>query len=359
MTDQTELPNVSMANTKKELLEAYEEAKKRVEMADKDLLDAEKARKRLEKKVATATADAQAAQDPVHRLHDLRGAISRELSDLAERLVTEIETYRKIQSAIETKQEELNTLYEVETAASDLAALIEAQRAKKEQFERDMAAQKGAFEAEMQELRAQWQREKADHDRRIKEETEANGKQRQREKEEYEYAFAREQAQRKNAQEDELQALQKEIALKRSDFEKEYQQRQTELDAREEAIAGREKETAALQKEVESFPKRNEAAVQKAVADTTENLTKNFKSDQALMEARFEGERNVLMGKIEALEKTVASQAAQISDLAKKNELAYEKVQDIANRAVAAAKRESYSAPPHHPAVPVRDDNQA
>ena len=34
MTDQTELPNVSMANTKKELLEAYEEAKKRVEMAD-------------------------------------------------------------------------------------------------------------------------------------------------------------------------------------------------------------------------------------------------------------------------------------------------------------------------------------
>ena len=131
MTDQTELPNVSMANTKKELLEAYEEAKKRVEMADKDLLDAEKARKRLEKQVATATADAQAAQDPVQRLHDLRGAISRELSDLAERLVTEIETYRKIQSAIETKHEELKTLYEVETAASDLAALIEAQRAKK------------------------------------------------------------------------------------------------------------------------------------------------------------------------------------------------------------------------------------
>jgi len=59
-----------------------------------------------------------------------------------------------------------------------------------------------------------------------------------------------------------LQALQKEIALKRSDFEKEYQQRKTALDAREEAISGREKETAALQKEVESFPKRNEAAVQ-------------------------------------------------------------------------------------------------
>jgi predicted nucleic acid-binding Zn-ribbon protein len=114
----------------------------------------------VEKQGAATTADAQAAQDPVQRLHDLRGAISRELSDLAERFEREIETYRKIKSAIETKQEELDTLYEVETAASDLAALIDAQRAKKAQFERDMAAQKDAFGAEMQEIRAQWQRSK-------------------------------------------------------------------------------------------------------------------------------------------------------------------------------------------------------
>jgi septal ring factor EnvC (AmiA/AmiB activator) len=146
MTDQADLPAISMANTKKELLEAYEIAKKRFESQSKDLLDAEKARKRMEKQVATATADTQAAQDPVKRLHDLRGAISRELGDLAERFEKEIETYRKIQSAIETKQAELDTIYEVETAASDLAALIEAQRAKKEQFDQETAAEKAAFE---------------------------------------------------------------------------------------------------------------------------------------------------------------------------------------------------------------------
>ena len=98
---------------------------------DKNLLDAEKARKQMEKKVAAATADTQTAQDPVKRLHDLRGAISRELNELAERFETEIETYKKIQSAIDAKQSELETLYGVETAASDLAALIDAQRAKK------------------------------------------------------------------------------------------------------------------------------------------------------------------------------------------------------------------------------------
>ena len=340
MTEKTDLPNVSMTNTKKELLEAYEEAKEHVESLSKDLLDAEKARKRLEKKVATATADAQAAQDPLKRLHDLRGTISRELTELAERFETEIETYRKIQSAIETKKEELNTIYEVETAASDLAALIDAQRVKKEQFEREMQDQKGAFEAEMEEIRTQWQREKADRDRRVKEQAEAIDKQRQREKEEYEYTFARDKAQRKNTLDDELQILEKELTVKRSEFENESQNRTAELDTREEAITDREKDMETLQKEVESFPKRNEAAVQKAVADTTEGLTRNFKGDKALMDARFEGERNVLMGKIEALEKMVALQAAQISDLAKKNELAYEKVQDIANRAVTSARRD-------------------
>jgi len=359
MTEKTDLPNVSMTNTKKELLEAYEEAKEHFESLSKDLLDADKARKRLEKKVAAATADSQAAQDPLKRLHDLRGTLSRELTELAERFETEIETYRKIQSAIETKNEELNTIYEVETAASDLAALIDAQRVKKEQFEREIQDQKGAFEAEMEEIRTQWQREKADRDRRVKEQAEALDKQRQREKEEYEYTFARDKAQRKNTLDDELQTLEKKLTVKRSEFENESQNRTAELDTREEAITGREKDMETLQKEVESFPKRNEAAVQKAVADATERLTRDFKGDKALMEARFEGERNVLIGKIEAFEKMVASQAAQISDLTKKNELAYEKVQDIANRAVASARRDTYSTPIHQSNIPVRDDSKA
>ena len=358
MNDQAELPAVSMTNTKKELLEAYEIAKKRFESQSKDLLDAEKARKRMEKEVATATADTQAAQDPVKRLHDLRGAISRELGDLAERFEKEIETYRKIQSAIETKQAELDTIYEVETAASDLAALIEAQRAKKEQFDQETAAEKAAFETEMGELRYRWQREKTDHDRQVAEEKESLKKERQREKEEYEYVFAREKAQRKNALEDELAALEKEIAAKRSDFEASVQDRTAALDAREEALAIREKGIDGLQKEVDGFPKQMDAAVQKAVADTTKQLARDFESEKALMQARFDGEKNVLAGKIEALEKMAASQGAQIADLSKKSDQAYEKVQDIANKAVSASRRESYSQPPSRSGVSVRDEDQ-
>jgi hypothetical protein len=359
MTDQADIPAVSMANTKKELLDAYEIAKQRVESQSKDLLDAEKARKRMEKQVATATADTQAAQDPVQRLHDLRGAISRELGDLAERFENEIETYRKIQSAIDTKQAELDTIYGVETAASDLAALIDAQRIEKERFDQEMSAQKAAFEAEMQELRTQRQREKADHDRQVAEEKASLKKERQREKEEYEYTFAREQAQRKNTLDDELQALEKEITAKRSAFDLDVQQRSAALDAREEALAAGEKEMDDLQREVNGFPKRLETAVQAAIADTTKQMTRDVESDKALMQARFDGEKNVLAGKIEALEKMVASQEAQIKDLSRKSEQAYEKVQDIANKAVSASRRESYAPPSSsRGGIAVRDEDQ-
>ena len=86
-----------------------------------------------------------------------------------------------------------------------------------------------------------------------------------------------------------MQALEKEIALNRSNFEGDLQQRMATLDDRESVIAIREKEMANLQKEVESFPQRSEAAVKTAVNDATKHLTRDFESQQALIQARFEG----------------------------------------------------------------------
>jgi len=359
MSNQPEVPNVSMTNTKKELLEAYEDAKQRLQKLDKNLLDAEKARRQLDKKLAAATADSQTAQDPLQRLHDLRGVISRELTDLAERFETEIETYKKIQAAVEAKQADLKTIYEVETAASDLAALIDAQRIKKQQFELEMEAKKTAFEQETDETHARWSREKIEHDRKVQEQADAVKKKREREKEEYEYAFLREKEQRKNELEDKLKSVEKEIMQKREDFEIEHQQRESDLDTRDAVLKKSEKEMAAFQKEVETFPNRLEKGIQKAVDDTTQTLTREFEKDNALLNTRFEGEKNVLVGKIESLEKTIASQATQIDTLSKNHEKAYEKVQDIANRAVAAAKRDIYPIPvPSTTAPRARNENQ-
>jgi hypothetical protein len=55
------------------------------------------------------------------------------------------------------------------------------------------------------------------------------------------------------------------------------------------------------------------------------------------MTKEFEGERNVLKARIEALQNTVQQQAEQITKLAQQQELAYEKVQNIAVRAIEGA----------------------
>jgi Arc/MetJ family transcription regulator len=81
-------------------------------------------------------------------------------------------------------------------------------------------------------------------------------------------------------------------------FAREKEPRTTARDDRESAIAIREKE-------VESFPQRNEDSVKAAVNDATRHLTRNFESQKELMQARFDGEKNALLVKIEALEKKV------------------------------------------------------
>jgi len=345
MTDHDDSPTVSMANTKKELLEAYEDMKKKLLAKEKTVLDAEKARRQAEKQAAMVAADAQTAQDPLQRIHDLRSTIGRELSSLADRFEAEMTTYRKIQAAVEEKQSELQTIYGVETAAADLAALIEAQQARKEEFEADMERRRFTLEEEMKEIREKWNREKAQREQEVREAAETLKKQRQREKDEYEYSFTREKELRKNALEDRLAAMEKEIDQKRRDFEQEFEQRRVEFENREKAIAGQEAELAELRKEVDAFPERLRSEIQIAKEAVTERITSDFQKEKALVNSRFEGEKNVLSSKIEALEKLVKVQDVQIADLARRQELAYEKVQDIANRAVASAKREFISVP--------------
>jgi len=69
MTDQKEIPVVSMNNTKKEMIDAYNAAKQRLEATEKRLLDAEKVRRKMEEKAADVVAESQASQDPLQRQH--------------------------------------------------------------------------------------------------------------------------------------------------------------------------------------------------------------------------------------------------------------------------------------------------
>lgn len=357
MTQPDETPAISMSNTKKEMFAAYEEMKAALAKRDQELADATEERETWRKKAAEAAAERAESDDPVRRIHELRSDIGRQLTDLAGKFESETEEYSRLKQAVGDKKAELERIYQVETAASDLAALIEANRKQKEDFEEDIASRRQQFEDEVAAEKTAWEREKQEHEQQVRDERAAQERERKREQEEYDYNLKREREQRQNKLEDEMAALEKEVAAKREQFQREQDEKQEGLAAREQAVTEREQRMDDLQAAVDAFPTELEQKVAAAVAETTERLNAEFASREALLKKEFEGERNVLNSRIEALEALAENQEKRIDSLTRQQEAAYEKVQDIANKAVSSAgdRQSSWRTPERHSRVADED----
>ncbi len=344
-TGHPDLPQIKTTSTKKEMLEAYKAAKDVLAKQEKTLLDAEKARKDLEKRATLAEAQKQTAQDPMHRIHDLRAAISRELTALAEKFEAEMEAFQRVQSAVTQKQTELQQLFEIETTAGDLAALIQAQQTRKMEFEAELEQRKQQLEAEIDQVQIQWKNDKTTYETQLKEDRQIQGKQRKREQEEYEYTLAREREQRRNTLEDELSVLERGIAQKKETFASATTAKETELTGREKIVSEKEQELTQLKTRVGGFPQELEGELKQVVDETTTRLESDHAKSEALLRAQFAGEKNVLLSRIESLQSLTEFQKQQLAELSRKQESAYEKVQDIASQAVTSAKHEIISIP--------------
>ncbi len=289
--------------------------------------------KKLEEKKAKETvriADSLSSEGVVQEISGLKIEIGKVLTQIGDKLEDEVGKFKTIQNAIVLKEKELQELYEIEQSAMTLAALIEAQNQKKQQFESEMTARKETLDQEIQSLRFEWAKEKSEYEAQIKERDAAEKKRRDREKEEYEYSFKRQQQIAKDKYDDEKAKLEKEILVNRERME-------GELAGREKIIAAKEEELNDLRKRVALFPKEMDGAVAKAVKETGERLSGEARNREELLKKEFTGEKNVLTTRIESLEKTVKEQNAQIAALTQFLEKANQKVQEIAVKALESA----------------------
>lgn len=329
----------SMKNTKKELLDAYHDVLQQLREKDRTQLKPEqKAQEKKEAQVLTAVREV-TADGVLAKTNQLKQDMVTTLAELGDKLTAEVAKYDQIQQAIEIKQRELKEIFEIDRSAGTLAALIEAQHQEKEQFERRMAEEKERLSEEIAAIREQWRREKAEHDAEAKEQQTIEAKRRKREEEEYRYAFEREQQLTRNKFEDEKARLLAEKSEIEHQMQSLKEQTEKELQEREKRIAEREQEFASLQGQVEAFPKRLDAAVAGAVKETTERIQREAKYQQDLLQKDFEGQKNVLTARIQSLEKTVKEQAEQLAKLSQQQEGAYQKIQDVAVKAIEGASK--------------------
>ena len=348
---ETKVPEITEKSTKKEMLDAIEYLKKAHESRMSAELNPEKVKEERRKDEVVKTAEAEVSGGIDGKIKDLQLTFSKELAGLGEKLKAEGAKYAELKEAVAFKEAELKEIYEIERGASSLAALIEAQKRKKEEFETEMERRREDTEKELEATEAKlrgeiattsssWEQQKRDHDVALKEQKAVEEKERTRRKEEFEYNFQRECQQRKDKIADELSKTEKEMALRKDAFEKQVAAKEAELKVREEKVAQRERLIDELQKQVDVFPKQLEAKVTQAVKEVTDRLTTLAVSSEKLLRAELAGEKNVLMAKIEALESVVKSHEKQNSTLYAKLESAYGNVQDIAVKAVDSSAKQ-------------------
>ena len=327
MEGKKEPKKLSMSSTKHEMLEAYSALLKQLQEKREGELKPEK---KLEEKKTLETvriAESLTVEGVAKEIGNLKLDIGKMLSQITDRLEGEVNKFVAIRNAIGAKEEELQELYEIDKAAMTLAALIEAQHEKRQEFESEMAKKKEELKSEIESTRSEWERDQAEHEAAVKDRDAAEKKRQTREKEEYEYAFKKEQQQAKDRFEYEKAKLENDIKTKR-------EQAENELKVREAAIAEKEEELNDLRKRASLFPKELETAVNRAVKETSDRLILEARTKEELLKKEFLGERNVLNTRVEALDKTVTEQTDRIAKLSQQLEAAYQKVQDIAVKTV-------------------------
>jgi hypothetical protein len=276
---------------------------------------------------AIAAADELSTEGVVKSIGDLKSVVGKMLTQLSDRLEEQVARYVQIQRAIVAKESELKEIYDIQRSASTLTALIESQEHQRVRHESDLAEMKNQLEREIDEGRADWERERKQREAEAKERDAAEQKRREREKEEYRYAFTREQQQARDQFADEMAVAQKDLADRKSVADR-------ELAERERAIKAREDELATLRQRVDAQPKELDAAIAKAVKDATTRQQQDAAAREELIKREFAGERNVLTTRITSLEQTAKEQSEQIARLLSQSEKAYGQVQEIAVRAI-------------------------
>ncbi|MEW6377374.1 MAG: hypothetical protein AB1502_16480 [Thermodesulfobacteriota bacterium] len=318
---------ISLSNTKKEMLEAYNAVLKQLEAQREAELKPEKRMEEKKAKEVIQVAESLSSEGIAKEVSHLKMETGKILAQISDQLEEEIGKFKAVQNAIVLKEKELQELYEIERSAVTLAALIESQNQRRQTFELEMAEKKEALTQEIEALRAERDKEKKEYEEEIKERDIIEKKRREREKEEYEYSFKREQKLTKDNFEDEKVKLEREIQIRKEQME-------SELKEREKAIVEREEELNELRKKVSAIPKEMEMAISKAIKETTERSNLEAKNREELQKREFLGEKNVLTTRIESLEKIVKEQSEQIAKLAQQLEKAYQQVQEIAVKTI-------------------------
>jgi len=306
---------LSLTSTKSEILNAYNELVKKIQESKQENPKAEQEKKVKETTVETAAKLTD--EEIIGAISALKLSLNSKLDKIEDDLTTERQKLAKIREAISVEDQRLKDLYQINAGADSLAAILAAQKEKKEEFEREMADRRNELEEQIKQEKLNRDKETKLWEEKRKEAEEALKKQRTREEEEYKYNLQLARKKDKDEYEQKKAKLEQELIQKMESFE-------SGIKVREQTVAAAEKELAELRLKAESFPSELEKAVQEAINETTARLEKDYKFEKQLLLKDHEGEIKLKNQQIESL-------MAKIKDLELQLKQAYSKAENAEN----------------------------
>ena len=296
------MQKVSKTNTKQEIWDAYQGLIRNMQ----EQMHAERQARKAD--VAQAATD-ETPQEPqkeeeltfdkvMNSVSTLKTNINETLNQLSDRLAEEMEKLNEVRKKIADENEELETTYKIKAEAESLLKLIELQQTRRLDFEKRMAEAEERLQNEMETRRRKWTQEEEEYSYNLK---------LKRRREEAEYVFAKE-------------------------------ERERELNERENALVEREKYIADLEAKAAVFPQQLEKEILDAKGKLKARLEQEFSIAKQLREKEVEKEQAIFELKVAGLEETVKGERLQIANLARQLELATQKAQDLAVKIVETRK---------------------
>jgi hypothetical protein len=319
---------VSDKSTKTEILDAYQELL--VKLKEQKAQDAKAVKKEAEEKEVVRAAVSNSVEGIVKRHADLKLEIVKSMDSLEEKLIAEFRRLTELEQAIAVETNLLEELFQIKAEAETLAALVAAQDQKKQSFAEDMETKKADFETEMSARKSAWKKEQEEYEAAKKERDSQTKKERQREEEEYEYDLNLKRKKEADAYAARKTAMEKDLTEKKAAFEK-------DVEEREKSLAAREKELEDLRTRVESFPKELDKTVRETEKAVMDRIEFKYKYQAELTAKEIEGERRLAQQAIAALEKKISEQEEQVRQLTQRASEAGLQVQQIAIKAIEGA----------------------
>lgn len=308
------MSKITMKSTKQEIMEAYEEAMKKIAESESGKDDP----------VAAAKAES-----------------DKKIIESAQMIVEDnilnpviIERYENLKTAIEMKNKELQELYGIETKANSLVAMINAYKDKEIELKDKYNARTKELDDEftkkeliLKEEIASLEKSKEDLINKIQNEsnelTKSLNKKHKREEEEYEYNLKRSRKVENDRWEDEKAAREKELT-----------EREAAVKADEAELADRTSYIEELEKKVEEIPELIQDAKDKAFAEGKAKADKSNAFEVRALKQQNDYNTQILEDKVDRLYSEVDSLKAEKANLQAKLDDAYAQMRELAAETV-------------------------